>query len=107
MELELEVELARKLGRLVEQVACHTPWQSNCLTRAVCCGRQLHLRKIPYKFHLGTRLMDGNLAAHAWLTVGGGIVCGAATASDYKEITHFDLVSASFESNSLDAIKIR
>ena len=45
---------AKAMGKLVEQVAGYTPWESNCLVRALCCGFQLNALAIPFKIHIGT-----------------------------------------------------
>jgi len=81
---------AQHLSNLTNQIAYHLPWQCNCLVRAVSCGLLLKKKQIGFTFHIGTKLEDGKLDAHAWLTLEDGSICGDAKASDYKEIFHFD-----------------
>jgi Transglutaminase-like superfamily len=101
------LDRARVMAHLVEQVSNHTWWQSNCLTRAVCCGLLFRSCGIPFKLHIGTRLSDGILEAHAWVTVCDETICGLARSGQYQEIVQFDSGSAllpdSFDDNRVSA----
>ena len=88
---------AKAMGKLVEQVAGYTPWESNCLVRALCCGFQLNALAIPFKIHIGTQLVDDVLEAHAWVRVDGETICGDAEADLYQEITQFGPDSLNFD----------
>lgn len=96
---DYEKNVSVEISRLVEQVANHTLWESNCLTRAVCVSKQLLLTGIANSLHIGTRLKDGNLQAHAWISVEGEIVCGAGEASFYKEITRLQSGLLNFDNS--------
>jgi hypothetical protein len=59
----------KRMSRLVPRV--------NCLTQAVAAGHLLAQRGIESDFNLGVkREPNGQIAAHAWVTVGETIVIG-------------------------------
>jgi hypothetical protein len=66
---------ARRVAVLVDRVADRLPWRPACLARAVTTRAMLHRRGIRCELHLG---LTGTrpLAAHAWVTAGGGVVQG-------------------------------
>ena len=81
-----DISNSQSVAHLVSQVANHTPWESNCLTRSICCGYLLRARGYGFSFHLGTRLDSGQLEAHAWLTAGDKILDDEDFVARYQEI---------------------
>lgn len=71
--------LGWRIGRIVEQVARFTPWESKCLVQAILARAMCRYYHLPYVLHLGvTRNQDqGNpLKAHAWVSVGRWVIVG-------------------------------
>jgi hypothetical protein len=66
---------ARGVAGIVDRVADLLPWHPVCLPRAVATRTLLRRRGVPCELHLGISGTDP-LAAHAWVTAGGGVVQG-------------------------------
>lgn len=63
----------------IETVARHVPWRSDCLLQAMAADRWLRNHGYRPEFHLGVARKDeGELCAHAWLTLDGKVVTGGA-----------------------------
>jgi hypothetical protein len=80
---------AASIGRAVTVAARRLPWHPVCLPQALAAAFMLRRRGIPSQLCLGVRQEDGNIEAHAWLTVdgpAGGVVCGGAEAQDFVPI---------------------
>jgi len=71
-----QIDEAIAVGGLVRQIANHTPWQSLCLVQSISTVILLRLRGISSQLKVGARKMDGQLQAHAWVTVAGDTVNG-------------------------------
>lgn len=72
-------QLGWRIGRIIEQVARFTPWDSKCLVQAILARGMCRYYRLPYVLHLGvTRNQDkGNpLKAHAWVSVGRWVIVG-------------------------------
>lgn len=80
---------ARSVGRLVIRWAQLLPWHPTCLRQALATRRVLEHDGIPSRISLGVR-PGSELTAHAWVTVGGIIVNGAAGRTDHVEVAVFD-----------------
>lgn len=48
--------------------ANHAPWRSDCLLRALATAAWLKRRGLPHAFYVGTKKMEGEFVAHAWLS---------------------------------------
>jgi len=81
-----QLQKARRIGHITELTANNTPWQSKCLIQAMMAKWLLNYYRIPYVLYLGVaksvvlhELKDyenGDLIAHAWLSVGPSIITG-------------------------------
>lgn len=68
---------ARDIGRLTAGMARITPWQSQCLVQVLAAKTLLARQHIPWVVHFGARHgQQGDLNAHAWLSVGPDIIVG-------------------------------
>ncbi|MDJ0978359.1 MAG: lasso peptide biosynthesis B2 protein [Erythrobacter sp.] len=70
---------ARRIGRLIEQIAQRTPWRSNCLAQALVAAVILRALGIRYVVHFGVSNSVGSLAsieAHSWVMAGDYPVTG-------------------------------
>jgi len=67
---------ARIVGRAVERVSSHMPWQPLCLPQAIATRAMLRRRGIECEGHLGVR-RTAPFDAHAWVTVGDVVIQGA------------------------------
>ncbi|MES2018801.1 MAG: lasso peptide biosynthesis B2 protein [Pseudomonadota bacterium] len=80
---------AARIGRLVLQVARHTPWQSNCFPQAVTARLLLGACGIPYNLFFGLARSDAGLAAHAWVVAGRVHVSGGASFGRFTVVACF------------------
>lgn len=81
-----QLHTARWIGRITEQTARNTPWQSKCLVQAIIAKCLLSYYNIPYVLHLGVakstadnrtqHSAENDLIAHAWVSVGPSIITG-------------------------------
>lgn len=72
-----DVARATQIGRAVEAMSRHAPWQSRCLAQAIAARLMLKQRGIPHTLYVGVAKDGGHaLAAHAWLRCGPAIVTG-------------------------------
>lgn len=55
--------------RAARKVARHWPFGDTCLRRALVSGQRL--RRLGPELHVGVALVDGAVAAHAWLEIDG------------------------------------
>lgn len=55
------------LGEAVNIAARHSPFPATCLTRSLLVGWLLRRRGVGSELHIGVRLMQGLLEAHAWV----------------------------------------
>ena len=91
----IQLQEAKRMGKLVAVAARHTPWQSPCLTQVITLQRMLARRGIPGHFYLGVRKgaalkgHPGRLEAHSWLQCADLIVNGAQGHQDYTVVSTF------------------
>jgi hypothetical protein len=70
---------AERVGWAVAVASRYVPGASTCLVRAIAAARLLAREGYPSRIHIGVaRPGPEGLAAHAWVTVGGRVVVGAA-----------------------------
>lgn len=72
-------QLAWRIGRIIEQVARFTPWESKCLVQAILARLMCRYYRLPYVLHLGVtrnQAQGSPLKAHAWLSVGRWVIVG-------------------------------
>lgn len=55
------------IGTLVNIAGNHVPFPSTCLTRSLLLNWLLRRRGVPTELRIGTRLIQGNFEAHAWV----------------------------------------
>lgn len=75
-EDSVKLAAAGRIGRVVETVSRHTPWESKCLVQAIVGKIMLRQRGINNTLYLGVGKNEGNLVAHAWLRCGETIITG-------------------------------
>lgn len=86
---------AAHMGKLMYSVSKNVPWESKCLTDALCVKWLLDRYKIPAVFFLGAKIDDKDatsadaMQAHAWLSVGPYIVTGAPEHLDFQVVATF------------------
>jgi hypothetical protein len=66
--LDLPVDAARRL-RLCVRILRHWPFDEKCLRRSLVCGWRI--RTLHPTLVVGVAVVDGDIKAHAWLTVDG------------------------------------
>ena len=72
-----KLEVARKIGEVVDTVSRSTPWESKCLVQALVVKIMLRRRGIANTLFLGVGKDEENsLVAHAWLRCGETIITG-------------------------------
>jgi hypothetical protein len=92
---EEQATKASRMGKLMQSVSGNVPWESKCLTEALCVKWLLNRYQIPAVFYLGARInneggsSDDPMQAHAWLSVGPYIVTGAPQHLDYQVVATF------------------
>lgn len=82
---------ASKVGRVVETVSRHTPWESKCLVKAITAQLFLKILRIPNTLYLGVSHdpENNNMLAHAWLRCGQLILTGANERPGFKVVAQF------------------
>ena len=75
--------------RAIDSAAARLPWQPTCLVRALAGSMMLTRRGVGSVVVLGVRRDDASLAAHAWLAVDDGTVCGGEEAANYRPLAAF------------------
>ncbi len=84
-----ELRAARRVGFAVGRAVARLPWEPTCLVQALACQRMLRRRGIAGRIELGVGRSDG-LQAHAWVSVHGAIVVGAAEEGRYRPLASFE-----------------
>ncbi|MFT5390432.1 MAG: hypothetical protein ACI8PT_000617 [Gammaproteobacteria bacterium] len=77
VQTPLEPASVGNLARLVyltDLAARYHVREMNCLRRTLALGRVLERRGIPACIHIGTRIEDGKLFGHAWLSAFGEVL---------------------------------
>jgi hypothetical protein len=81
---------ARHIGWALRLMSQHTPWESNCLAKAVAGRFMLKRRKLSATLYFGmTKGADGKLEAHAWLKSGRKILTGDSDLDQYSVVAIF------------------
>lgn len=90
---EIPQQHVRTIKHITSAIAItskYTPWDSQCLVRAIAGMRMLQRRRIPATLYLGTaRDEDGSLIAHAWLRSGPLYISGADVMKDFTVVETF------------------
>lgn len=89
-----QAAMASRMGKLMYSVSKNVPWESKCLTDALCVKWLLDRYKIPAVFYLGARINSDEtsadaMQAHAWLAVGPYVVTGAPEHLDFQVVATF------------------
>jgi hypothetical protein len=61
-------------ARMVRIAATRGLWKASCLPRSLVLAYLLRRRRIDARVRIGVRRQNGNLEAHAWVEVDGGVV---------------------------------
>jgi hypothetical protein len=64
--------------KALQRIACHSPAPGTCLSRSLALQRWLSQHGLESTLHLGGRLVNGALDAHAWVERNGTILNDAA-----------------------------
>ena len=90
---------AHLVGRTIELVARHTPWNSNCLAQAFAARLLLGLYGIPYSLHFGLRrdLASAEMVAHAWVNAGRAQIPGGESFDHFSVVAVFSSMELSCE----------
>jgi len=86
-------QTALLIGKVIEQAAGHTPWESACLVQALCAQKMLERRGIPGVFYLGVAKEKGgnvSMKAHAWTVCDGLIVTGSHGHEAFTVVSVFE-----------------
>jgi hypothetical protein len=78
-----------RLCRAITIAARNVPWNAVCLPQAIAAKAMLARRGRGSALHLGATFDGGEISAHAWLTVGGAVVIGAAGMSGMSPLARF------------------
>jgi hypothetical protein len=78
-----------EVRRAIDAAAVRLPWHSTCLVNAQAGSMMLTRRKVGAVLVLGVRRDAEALAAHAWLTVPDGVICGGDEAGQYRPLASF------------------
>ncbi|MGC4154999.1 MAG: lasso peptide biosynthesis B2 protein [Propionicimonas sp.] len=76
---------AKRQVRATRRVMRHWPFGDTCLRQALVSGQRL--RRLDPALHVGVAKIDGEIRAHAWLTIAGGILDPLAAAASYQDLT--------------------
>jgi hypothetical protein len=83
-------QLAARIGWAVNAAAPRTPWESLCLAQAITAKKMLQRRGRKSTLFLGVaKEANTELAAHAWLQCGQGIITGNAGHQRFVVISAF------------------
>jgi len=80
----------RRVAWAIQAAAFRIPIRLNCLPRALGAKLMLRLRGVPSVLHLGARLEEQGMHAHAWVMAGGIAVTGGEEAGAFREIASFE-----------------
>jgi len=80
------------VGKIIEQAANNTPWESACLVQSLTAQRMLEKRGVPGVFYLGAKKDgrgDGKMKAHAWTQCGDTVITGASGYEEFSVLSVF------------------
>lgn len=75
---------AKRQVRATRRVMRRWPFGDTCLRQALVSGQRL--RRLHPSLHVGVAKIDGEIRAHAWLTIDGGILDPLAAAASYHDL---------------------
>lgn len=75
---------AKAQVRATRRVMSRWPFGDTCLRQALVSGHRL--RRLGPQLHVGVAKIDGEIRAHAWLSIGGGILDPLAAAASYHDL---------------------
>lgn len=76
---------AKRQVRATRRVLRHWPFGDTCLRQALVSGQRL--RRLDPTLHVGVARIEGEIRAHAWLVIGGGVLDPLAAASSYLTLS--------------------
>lgn len=76
---------AERQVRATRRILRHWPFGDTCLRQALISGQRM--RRLGPTLHVGVAKLDGEVRAHAWLVVRGGVVDPRYAASSYRTLT--------------------
>lgn len=80
----------KRVARAIRKVSRYTPWQSNCLAKAIAGQFMLRRRRIGSTLYFGLlKDNEGEFMAHAWLRSGGTILSGGGELDRYTIVGKF------------------
>lgn len=85
-----KLAVTRQIGRVIETVSRHTPWESKCLIQAITGKILLRHYCLSNTLYLGV-VKDKNkkMVAHAWLHSGDVVVTGGFSTQKYTIVSQF------------------
>ena len=72
-------ESVAEVRAAVLRVGPHLPWRVVCFQKGLAAHWMLRLRGFPSRLHYGLGLLDKDLSAHVWVTLGDEVVIGEET----------------------------
>lgn len=88
-----QIEKAQRIGYLMEKISLNVPWESKCLSEALCVKWLLNRLRIPSVFYLGALIekndQQDKMKAHAWVNVAAITIIGSETHTNYIPIASF------------------
>ncbi|MCB1282075.1 MAG: lasso peptide biosynthesis B2 protein [Salinibacterium sp.] len=78
-------ESAQRQVQATMRILRHWPFGDTCLRQALISGQRM--RRLGPRLHVGVAKVDGEVKAHAWLVVKGGVVDPRFAASSYHTLT--------------------
>ena len=91
-----KMAVIEKVTWVIDAVRWATPWDSNCLARAIAGKRMLWSRGLSSTLYLGVKKGDPkSLEAHAWLRCGEKIVTGVSGHDQFIVVATFAEISGS------------
>ncbi len=82
--------MAMKIAWIINKTSQYTPWDSNCLAKAVAGRFMLKRRKISGTVYFGmAKDSEGELEAHAWLRSGNKVLTGDTNLDQYAIVAIF------------------
>lgn len=79
---------ARRRVRATRRVLRRWPLGDTCLRQALVSGQRL--RRLGPSLHVGVAKIDGEIRAHAWLVIRGGVLDPMAAAASYLDLAQTD-----------------
>ncbi|CAM3962203.1 lasso peptide biosynthesis B2 protein [Lederbergia lenta] len=88
--MEQNNERVKNISHAIHIMSKYTPWESQCLVKAIAGMKMLERRGIDSTLYLGTaRDEDGKMIAHAWLRSGPYYISGAEGMGKFTVVSMF------------------